>query len=42
MVVNHAGIRLMLTVEFEEDKDSLSFDNLLNEIEQEYTTDDNQ
>ena len=42
MVVNHTGIRLMLSLEFEEDKDNLSFDQLLDEIEQEYKRYDNQ
>ena len=36
MVANHAGTRLMLTVEFEEDKESLSFESLLDEIETDY------
>jgi hypothetical protein len=36
MVANHAGTRLMLTVEFEEDKESLSFESLLDEIETNY------
>lgn len=36
MVVNHLGIRLLLTLEFDEPKEVLSFNNLLNEIEQEF------
>lgn len=36
MVVNHLGIRLVLTLEFDEPKEVLSFNTLLNEIEQEF------
>ena len=36
MVINYDGLRLMLTIEFEEDKNKLSYINLLNEIKEDY------
>ena len=36
MVINYDGLRLMLTIEFEEDKNKLSYINLLNEIQENY------
>jgi hypothetical protein len=36
MVINYDGLRLMLTIEFEEDKNKLSYINLLNEILEDY------
>jgi hypothetical protein len=36
MVINYDGLRLMLTIEFAEDKNKLSYINLLNEIKEDY------
>ena len=36
MVLNYDGIRMMLTIEFLEDKNELTFSQLLKEIENDY------
>ena len=36
MVINYNGIRMMLTIEFEEDKNKLNYLNLLDEIKRDY------
>jgi hypothetical protein len=36
MVLNYNGIRMVLTIEFLEDKNELRFEDLLEEIEKDY------
>ena len=36
MVINYEGTRMMLTIEFEEDKNELTYLDLLHEIESNY------
>ena len=36
MVINYNGVRMMLTIEFEEDKNQLTYLNLLDEIKRDF------